>query len=779
MQETDNRKTSEQVGKMDIDPLMLFIKEIFRLKLKSIIALFLAISCGYVAFTTIDNAEHTRYQSHFRSLSNQIVYHLQERLHQAQLIRKDYSVTSFGSPISLTTNGEDRNRQTEPLIQEVITATKKCASEKQTCTILSDLIPSAPKSSSFREQKVPVSVIAIATQSADPEAEDSMTVEMMSLSWPDLLTGLVPGHVCGVEAVLASNTQQFTFSLCGGVASLKCAEDCHQQTRDTDAISTDLDLENGGFLLAPKYTLRVYPGSQFYGDFHSYSPWLISLLVLLSVLLARIITITAGAVAVLKSENVVKLNAVSDFKDNSVVIDSTKLSVEGSAEKKREQRVEEKVDKKADVADSKRKLMRFVSHEIRTPLNTLVLGLNLLQETVRAKVQEEAVKASVGEFVQDLRESCNEAVMVLNDLLQYDTIETKAMRLDLRPIQIWTLLERTVNSSRSSAKDKGISLEVALVDESEVTELSQLGVNGDPFRLSQVINNIITNSLKFAPEDSTVKIKTEFHTQSQFEKHQKKNHEDDNIQPSSHSKWVVFYIEDQGPGISPDSLEAFFSENAPFHPNGLKQCSGLGMWISKGIIGLHGGHFWAESEGEGRGSTFFFELPLVEWEDEDEEDSDEEGFMVSPLKRMCFGSAQTNSRGFKEMENFKKEEHSRGQRVMVVDDVPMCRKMLVRSLEAKGYECVEAGTGKECIDMVEAGEVVHCVLMDFQMPVMTGPAATKVLKERGCAVPVVGVTGNVMTEDVQEFMDAGVDLVLQKPFSMEDFERFMTKKYGK
>ncbi|KAJ1435092.1 CheY-like superfamily, partial [Ochromonadaceae sp. CCMP2298] len=115
--------------------------------------------------------------------------------------------------------------------------------------------------------------------------------------------------------------------------------------------------------------------------------------------------------------------------------------------------------------------------------------------------------------------------------------------------------------------------------------------------------------------------------------------------------------------------------------------------------------------------------------------------------------------------------------LLVVDDAMMSRKMLVRLLCAKKYTCVQAEDGLQALEvyreLLGRGGRLDAVLMDFEMPQMNGPTATWHLRQLGYSGLVIGVTGNVLPDDVSYFLSQGADYVLRKPLHMPDFEAKM------
>ena len=237
---------------------------------------------------------------------------------------------------------------------------------------------------------------------------------------------------------------------------------------------------------------------------------------------------------------------------------------------------------------------------------------------------------------------------------------------------------------------------------------------------------------------------------------------------------VCIYVQDTGVGLTPEQLAHIGAEGVQFDANKLQsgQGSGLGLYISKGLMEQHGGKLHVASEGPGLGSTFSIELPLYR----------------QIATHALISTAKTSDR----ME--MKDEKANGEtasthhavpvsvpRVLVVDDAVSNRKMLIRLLKARGYECEQAEDGQQAIDVYRAlqnnKEPVNTIVMDYEMPVMNGPTATKKLRELGCKCLIVGVTGNLLPEDVDYFKAQGADAVLGKPLNIKRFEEILQGKH--
>jgi CheY-like chemotaxis protein len=241
---------------------------------------------------------------------------------------------------------------------------------------------------------------------------------------------------------------------------------------------------------------------------------------------------------------------------------------------------------------------------------------------------------------------------------------------------------------------------------------------------------------------------------------------------------VRISVKDSGAGLSPQQLAEICAEGVQFNANELQagQGSGLGLFISKGIVEQHGGRMVVTSEGLGKGAQFTITLPLFTAD------------VPEGTPRVASGSAEqsdetvhlTRAHTSLSPQASKRLLELPPQRLLVVDDSVLNRKMLVRLLTSKDHTCEQAEDGevavRKYLEMVERGEPPDAILMDFEMPVMNGPTATARLRELGCECLIVGVTGNVLAQDVAFFIAHGADKVMPKPVILEDFERVLLQR---
>jgi Histidine kinase-, DNA gyrase B-, and HSP90-like ATPase/Response regulator receiver domain len=202
------------------------------------------------------------------------------------------------------------------------------------------------------------------------------------------------------------------------------------------------------------------------------------------------------------------------------------------------------------------------------------------------------------------------------------------------------------------------------------------------------------------------------------------------------SGYIQVSVTDTGAGMTQDQLSKLFQEGVQFNVNELQagQGSGLGLYITKGIVEQHSGELKATSPGIGLGTTFSMTLPL---------------YHVPDLKAI---NTIDDSSGHEPVDHSRPERRSSldsilPMSILVVDDACMNRKLLCRLLKLHGHTCTEAQDGQEAVDVVKKAKRYDTILMDYEMPIMNGPAATRAIRALGCDSFIIGITGNVLPEE--------------------------------
>ena len=238
---------------------------------------------------------------------------------------------------------------------------------------------------------------------------------------------------------------------------------------------------------------------------------------------------------------------------------------------------------------------------------------------------------------------------------------------------------------------------------------------------------------------------------------------------------IAVMVRDSGVGLSESQLAEICTEGTQFNANLLQagQGSGLGLYISKGLAQQHGGDLTVTSEGLGKGANFCLELPLYRLSLP--QTPPPTHLHLNPLQEQKDGKGDFSSQ-------IQHVMHT--QRILVVDDAVSNRKLLMRLLKARGFLCEQAEDGQQALDVYRAlrdrGEHVDTVVMDYEMPVMDGPTATRTLRQQlGCTCLIVGVTGNLLPDDVDHFKRQGADAVLGKPLNVKAFEDMLDDFHAK
>jgi len=469
--------------------------------------------------------------------------------------------------------------------------------------------------------------------------------------------------------------------------------------------------------------------------------------------------------------------------------------------------VRNEIQSKINLLDAKRNFVRFVSHEVRTPLNTVCMGLTLIHQDFHKREKKMKEKQDVEQqpltsedfahwssLTQEVRNNADVAVGVLNDLLNIDKIQMGAFKLEMEALPIWQIVEQTTAEFSMMADKQKTSLRLDLSSlvrseddiESPVTDTSMLEsavldkkLIGDEQRLRQVLRNLLSNAIKFSKNGSvsvnisTLDISTgNTSTRDMGRKASSKEFmmSDGTRKSFAASGRIVVDVVDTGVGMTPVQLQTVFDVGTQFNANKLQSGggSGLGLAFAKAIAEQHGGSLRAYSGGKDKGTTFRLDLPL--YRDKSGKDA------LDSTNQSEASEVSTSSTSSQKKKDEAKQQCDKLEpmNILVVDDAPMNRKLLVRLLESNGHTTSQAENGQDLIDTVRKNMAQYdCILVDYEMPVMNGPEACKGVREMGYTGFVVGVTGNLLPEDIGYFMDCGADAVLPKPFRYNHLEELL------
>ncbi|RZI99999.1 MAG: PAS domain S-box protein [Brevundimonas sp.] len=355
-------------------------------------------------------------------------------------------------------------------------------------------------------------------------------------------------------------------------------------------------------------------------------------------------------------------------------------------------------------AQAKTEFLSNMSHELRTPLTSVIGFSGLLLGSDRL-VGEDRL------HVDRIATASDALLSVINDILDYSKLEANAVEIEAHPFSPRSLLDGAAAIIEPKCLADRIRLDIQL-DESLPPFLL-----GDDGRVRQVVLNLLSNAVKFTPAG---KVTLEA------------RYEDDCLCVS---------VTDSGIGIGPDKLARLFERFAQADASTTRVYggTGLGLSISKRLVDLMGGQIHVSSE-VGVGSRFSFHIPLTVGSDEPAEVPADHGEAPQDL------------------------------RVLVADDVQANRELVSAILASLGMTVDLATNGAEAVEAAQAGWY-DVILMDVQMPVMDGLDAARAIRSLGGDLgrtPVIALTANIQSEQVQRCRDAGMDGHVGKPIQVAD-----------
>jgi hypothetical protein len=408
-----------------------------------------------------------------------------------------------------------------------------------------------------------------------------------------------------------------------------------------------------------------------------------------------------------------------------------------------EQRTAQLVDAKqaAEAANlAKSAFLANMSHEIRTPLNAIT-GLAHL-------IRRGGLTPQQAERLDKLEAAGSHLLEILNAVLDLSKIEADKFGLIDGPVHVHSIVANVVSMLQERARSRGLVLR---------TEILALPpqLRGDTTRLQQALLNYVTNAVKFTEQGSvTLRV-------SQVDTTDHGVQGDAGSDPataaeastqggatSTHDRVLLrFEVIDTGIGIAADELPRLFRafEQADNSTTRKYGGTGLGLAITRKLAQMMGGDAGASSV-PGQGSTFWFTAWL-------ERDTDAVSWRMPDAS---------------DTETLLMTEHS-GARVLLVDDEPVNREITLSMLEEVGMNADMACDGQEAVAAVQA-RTYDLVLMDMQMPVLDGLAATRQIRSLpgGAHLPVIAMTANAFSEDRDKCLAAGMNDFVAKPFRPEE-----------
>ncbi len=357
------------------------------------------------------------------------------------------------------------------------------------------------------------------------------------------------------------------------------------------------------------------------------------------------------------------------------------------------------------VSLEKGKFLTTMSHEIRTPMNAVIAISNLLMQ--------EDPKPSQMDSLGLLKYSAENLMTLLNNILDYSRIEAGMAELDLLPVDLYELVQKSakLHEPQTFLKD------IEVICEIDVKHRNYLA---DPTRLSQVLNNLLSNAIKFT-NVGTVKISLK------------------EIKTGNSSATVRISVSDTGPGIEPDRHQKIFDSFTQEDSSITRKYggSGLGLAISKKIVMMMKSDIQLISD-KGKGATFFFDLDL-------------------PYADLSLKEAEVSGH---------RAEDIRGLRVLLVEDNISSIAVAKKHLEYWKLDFVVVDGGHKAIELIR-NNPFDVVLMDLHMPELNGFDTTRQIREFS-NVPIIALTADAFIESKNKALAIGMNDYISKPFKSQE-----------
>lgn len=369
---------------------------------------------------------------------------------------------------------------------------------------------------------------------------------------------------------------------------------------------------------------------------------------------------------------------------------------------------------------AKTQFLSTMSHELRTPLSVVIGFTDLLSEQLYGNLNDKQMK-----YVSEIGSSAEHLLSLITDLLDVSKIDAGAMKLEMEDISLDELINTIVSMMSSQFRKKKINVKTSIEPTLPV-------VTADLRKCKQILMNLLSNALKFTPEDGRVEI----------------------CAVDDGDSGVLIEVRDTGIGIAADEIDKIFSEFYQVEKVHDEQLggTGIGLALTRRLVELHGGKIGVESK-LGKGSTFWFTLPLKK------------------LSR----KEPSEQKGAEEV--LKENGAPKGRRILLVEDNEVNLAMAIEMLNVHNHQVVVARNGLEALDMAKQHKP-ELILMDIRMPVMGGLEATQRLRAipEFANTPIIAMTASTGAEAEKTHIIKGCTAHLAKPIHVKQLFAVL-KKY--
>ncbi len=393
-------------------------------------------------------------------------------------------------------------------------------------------------------------------------------------------------------------------------------------------------------------------------------------------------------------------------------------SVTDITEHKKMEQAEREAQTAKAAAKAKDEFLANMSHEIRTPMTTIVGMTKLAMET--------ELTTSQHDYLKNIKTSSDSLLHIIDDILNFSKIEAGKLEIEVIEFCLNDIIDKISYMFSSTLTEKEIEFIFSISN--EIPDI----LLGDPLKISQVLINLISNAIKFT-DKGEILLRIE------------------PVEKDKNSVTLRFFVKDTGIGIAKEHIDKLFDSFTQADGSITRKFggTGLGLAICKNIIELMNGRIWVESI-EGQGSTFYFEI-------------------VCKLKKPYRKKTKTDA-------SFENYNFAKGIQILLVEDNRINQQIAVEIMESSGLHVDVADNGEQAVESVKQ-KSYDAVLMDLQMPVMDGYAATRLIRKdhRNKNLPIIAMTAHCLEESKENCLQAGMNDFIVKPFEANALMSILSK----
>jgi len=386
-------------------------------------------------------------------------------------------------------------------------------------------------------------------------------------------------------------------------------------------------------------------------------------------------------------------------------------------------------------SEAKGAFLSNMSHEIRTPMNAII-GM-----TTIGMGSQDVDKKNYA--FNKIDAASKHLLGVINDILDMSKIEANKLELSPTLFNFEMMLQKVADIIEHKISERHQKFRISVDKDIPVFLI------GDDQRLSQVITNLLSNSVKFTPEEGSIHLDSRLLS------------EDDGGYPNDNENCrISISVADTGIGITEEQKARLFDsfEQADIGTSRNYGGTGLGLSISKRIVELMDGDIWVDSV-PGKGSTFAFSVSLKRGPEADDK------------------SLSVNSNQSDNLVDFS------GHTILLAEDIEVNREIVLALLDHLNLTIISAENGAVAVDMFSAAPYKYDIIfMDVQMPEMDGYEATRQIRKldvpNASTIPIIAMTANVFREDIEKCLDAGMNGHVGKPINLSDILVLLQRYLG-